>query len=51
MKVLNIVVARPNFMVIAPLMRAMRKHSDLAPLLLRTGQHYNVKMAMQALKS
>lgn len=47
MKVLNIVGARPNFMKIAPLMREMRKHSDLTPLLVHTGQHYDVKMAGQ----
>jgi UDP-N-acetylglucosamine 2-epimerase (non-hydrolysing) len=47
MKVLNIVGARPNFMKIAPLMREMRKHSDLIPLLVHTGQHYDVKMAGQ----
>ena len=47
MKILNIVGARPNFMKIAPLMREMRKHSDLIPLLVHTGQHYDVKMAGQ----
>ena len=47
MKVLNIVGARPNFMKIAPLMREMRKHPDLIPLLVHTGQHYDVKMAGQ----
>ena len=47
MKVLNIVGARPNFMKIAPLMREMRKHQDITPLLVHTGQHYDVKMAGQ----
>ncbi len=47
MKVLNIVGARPNFMKIAPLMREMRKHPDITPLLVHTGQHYDVKMAGQ----
>jgi len=47
MKVLNIVGARPNFMKIAPLMREMRKHPDVIPLLVHTGQHYDVKMAGQ----
>lgn len=47
MKVLNIVGARPNFMKIAPLMREMRKYSDMTPLLVHTGQHYDVKMAGQ----
>ncbi len=47
MKVLNIVGARPNFMKIAPLMREMRKHPDITPFLVHTGQHYDVKMAGQ----
>lgn len=47
MKVLNIVGARPNFMKIAPLMREMRKYPDITPVLVHTGQHYDVKMAGQ----
>lgn len=47
MKILNIVGARPNFMKIAPLIKAMRKHQDLAPILIHTGQHYDVGMAKQ----
>jgi UDP-N-acetylglucosamine 2-epimerase (non-hydrolysing) len=44
-KIVNIVGARPNFMKIAPLMREMRRHEDLNPLLVHTGQHYDVSMA------
>jgi len=47
MKVLNVVGARPNFMKIAPLIREMRKHPGITPLLVHTGQHYDVKMAGQ----
>lgn len=51
MKVLNVVGARPNFMKIAPLIREMRKHPGITPLLVHTGQHYDVKMAGQFLKT
>lgn len=47
MKIVNIAGARPNFMKIAPLLREMRKYLDLSPLLIHTGQHYDVKMAGQ----
>lgn len=47
MKILNIVGARPNFMKIAPLIKAMRKHQDITPILIHTGQHYDVGMAKQ----
>lgn len=45
MKILNVVGARPNFMKIAPLIREMKKHSFIVPLLVHTGQHYDVRMA------
>ncbi|MGO9138850.1 MAG: non-hydrolyzing UDP-N-acetylglucosamine 2-epimerase [Syntrophales bacterium] len=45
-KVINVVGARPNFMKIAPLMRAYRKHQDrIKPLLVHTGQHYDDVMS------
>lgn len=44
--------ARPNFMKIAPLMFAIQKHNNnkrknvkIIPLLIHTGQHYDVKMS------
>jgi len=40
-RILNIVGARPNFMKIAPLMRAMGADGRFAPLLVHTGQHYD----------
>jgi UDP-N-acetylglucosamine 2-epimerase (non-hydrolysing) len=45
MKILNICGARPNFMKIAPLMRAYRAHPRLAPMLIHTGQHYDKNMS------
>ena len=44
-RVLNIVGARPNFMKIAPLMRAYRHHPGIAPVLVHTGQHYDRAMS------
>jgi UDP-N-acetylglucosamine 2-epimerase (non-hydrolysing) len=47
MKIIAVVGARPNFMKIAPLIREMRKHREITPLLVHTGQHYDVQMAGQ----
>ncbi len=47
MKIVNVVGARPNFMKIAPLIREMRKHPEISPLLVHTGQHYDARMAGQ----
>jgi UDP-N-acetylglucosamine 2-epimerase (non-hydrolysing) len=45
MKIINVVGARPNFMKIAPIMRAMRPHRKIKPLLVHTGQHYDADMS------
>jgi UDP-N-acetylglucosamine 2-epimerase (non-hydrolysing) len=45
MKIVNIVGARPNFMKIAPLMAAYRRHPSIEPLLVHTGQHYDERMS------
>ncbi len=45
MKIVNVVGARPNFIKIAPLMREMRKHSEIQPMLLHTGQHYDEQLS------
>ena len=37
--------ARPNFMKIAPLMRALENHSTIEPVLVHTGQHYDGNMS------
>lgn len=47
MKILSVVGARPNFIKIAPLIRAMRTYTDITPILVHTGQHYDVRMAGQ----
>lgn len=45
-KVLNIVGARPNFMKVAPIIRAMRQRPDeISQLLVHTGQHYDDSMS------
>jgi UDP-N-acetylglucosamine 2-epimerase (non-hydrolysing) len=45
MKVLSVVGARPNFVKIAPLMVEMRRHTGIRPLLVHTGQHYDLEMS------
>ena len=45
MKIINIVGARPNFMKIAPIMRAYADHPEIEPLLIHTGQHYDKQMS------
>jgi len=45
-KVLSVVGARPNFMKIAPIDRALAKYSDIIEhLIVHTGQHYDAKMS------
>jgi UDP-N-acetylglucosamine 2-epimerase (non-hydrolysing) len=44
-KIINICGARPNFMKIAPLMRAYNAYPDVSPLLVHTGQHYDKNMS------
>jgi len=43
-KILCVVGARPNFMKIAPIMKALRRTSGLDARLVHTGQHYDVEM-------
>ncbi len=43
--ILNVCGARPNFMKIAPLMRAYRAHPNIRPVLVHTGQHYDKNMS------
>ena len=47
MRIVNVVGARPNFMKMAPLMRAMRRHPEITATLVHTGQHYDDSMAGQ----
>lgn len=45
-RILNVVGARPNFMKVAPLMRAYRIHPDrIQASLVHTGQHYDDDMS------
>lgn len=44
-KVLLVCGARPNFMKIAPVLKAMGRHAGLSPFLVHTGQHYDEKMS------
>jgi UDP-N-acetylglucosamine 2-epimerase (non-hydrolysing) len=46
MKIILVVAARPNFMKVAPLLRAMILHEGcFSPLLVHTGQHYDASMS------
>jgi UDP-N-acetylglucosamine 2-epimerase (non-hydrolysing) len=47
MKIVNVVGARPNFIKMAPLIKEMQRYSDISPLLVHTGQHYDASMAGQ----
>lgn len=44
-KIINICGARPNFMKIAPLMRAYAAHPGVDAMLVHTGQHYDENMS------
>lgn len=44
-KVIHIVGARPNFMKVAPIHRAIAARTPLQQILIHTGQHYDVKMS------
>src|SRR5438270_14046925 len=44
-KIFNVVGARPNMMKMAPIMAEMRRHSELKPVLVHTGQHYDFPMS------
>lgn len=45
-RILNVVGARPNFMKIAPIQRAMQQYPrEFQPLLVHTGQHYDERMS------
>jgi len=45
MTILHVVGARPNFMKVAPVVRALRKKNGVRQLLVHTGQHYDVNMS------
>lgn len=45
MHVLHVVGARPNFMKVAPVLRAFQRRPDVLQTLLHTGQHYDANMS------
>ena len=45
LKIINIVGARPNLPKIAPLMREMKRHEEIEPILVHTGQHYDENLS------
>lgn len=45
LKVICVCGARPNFMKIAPIMRAFKQSGQFSTLLVHTGQHYDHKMS------
>ncbi len=46
LKIINVVGARPNFMKMAPIIKAMDRYPDqIEHLLVHTGQHYDRKMS------
>ncbi|MGP1446107.1 MAG: non-hydrolyzing UDP-N-acetylglucosamine 2-epimerase [Candidatus Limimorpha sp.] len=47
MKLILVAGARPNFMKIAPVMHALAGHATIHPILVHTGQHYDIKMSEQ----
>jgi UDP-N-acetylglucosamine 2-epimerase (non-hydrolysing) len=44
-KLILVAGARPNFMKIAPLMHALMGHGGIQPILVHTGQHYDIRMS------
>jgi len=45
LRIINVVGTRPNFMKIAPIMQQMKQSDRIHPILLHTGQHYDVLMS------
>ncbi len=45
MRILHVVGARPNFMKVAPVHRALSRHPQVQQVLVHTGQHYDVNMS------
>ena len=45
LRIMSIVGARPNMMKVAPLIAELRRHEDVDPVLVHTGQHYDYSMS------
>lgn len=44
-KIIIVIGARPNFIKVAPLLKEIKRYSNLNPILVHTGQHYDFKMS------
>ena len=45
LKIANVVGCRPNFVKLAPLIVEMKRHAEIRPLVVHTGQHYDGAMS------
>ena len=45
LKIANVVGCRPNFVKLAPLIVEMKRHAEIRPLVVHTGQHYDAAMS------
>jgi len=45
MIILHVVGARPNFMKVAPVHRAISHYPQIRQILVHTGQHYDINMS------
>ena len=45
MKIAHIIGARPNFMKVAPVVRALNQHKSVTQVLIHSGQHYDSNMS------
>jgi UDP-N-acetylglucosamine 2-epimerase (non-hydrolysing) len=45
MKIIHVAGARPNFMKLAPILRALEPYPEISSKLLHTGQHYDSRMS------
>jgi UDP-N-acetylglucosamine 2-epimerase (non-hydrolysing) len=45
LRIMSIVGARPNMMKVAPLIAELRRHEEIEPVLVHTGQHYDYSMS------
>jgi UDP-N-acetylglucosamine 2-epimerase (non-hydrolysing) len=45
MKILHVAGARPNFMKVAPVIKALEKKAGVSQVLVHTGQHYDINMS------
>ena len=44
-KVINVAGTRPNFVKITPLIKEMKKHSEIEQVFVHTGQHYDKQLS------